>query len=89
MKIDGIPTVTLNVTIRLSEEEASALDALFGYSLESFISTFYEKMGRAYLEPHEAGLRSLHATCRDQLSGWLSRARMARSAFNGMGDQKK
>src|SRR5690349_9227976 len=82
-RIASRPTVTLAVTIELTEEEAAALDALFGYDVEAFLATFYEKMGRAYLEPHEKGLRSLHQS-RGMLSGPLNRAAQARRVFNGV-----
>lgn len=58
-KIEGRPKVTMTVSIALTEEEACALDALAGYGVDEFLRIFYEKMGRAYLQPHEAGLRSL------------------------------
>jgi len=47
--IIGRPTVRLDVTIQLSEDEAAALDALFGYDVEAFLRTFYTSLGRAYL----------------------------------------
>lgn len=59
-KIAGIPRIELEVTITLTEAEARALHALFGYSVEAFLSTFYEKMGKSYLQPYEGGLKSLH-----------------------------
>lgn len=76
-KIVGRPTVKLEVTITLTEEEAGALDALFGYSCDAFLKTFYTEMGRAYLEPYESGFRSLHES-RGLLSGALGRAKKAR-----------
>ncbi|MCX5478486.1 hypothetical protein OSH08_05690 [Kaistia geumhonensis] len=36
-----------------------ALDALVGYGVDAFLKVFYEKLGEAYMRPHEAGLRSL------------------------------
>jgi hypothetical protein len=80
-KIAGRPTVELKVTIELTEEEAKALDALFGYSCDAFLETFYEKMGTAYLQPHEAGFRSLHASGRF-LASEIGRARKARQVFD-------
>jgi hypothetical protein len=56
--------IDVAVELVLNEDELCALDALFGYDLESFLGTFYRMMGRNYLEPHEAGLRSLAATVR-------------------------
>ncbi len=72
------PEVLSNITLHLTEEEARALDALFGYSIESFLKVFYEHLGRHYLEPYEKGLRSVSETCR-KLSPVLSRIRELRS----------
>lgn len=51
------PSVTLEATFTLDEQEIAALDAIAGYGVDAFIETFYEKMGASYLKPHEAGLR--------------------------------
>ena len=51
--------VELEMHLVLNETEARALDALVGYGIDPFLKTFYEKLGRAYLGPHEQGLRNL------------------------------
>lgn len=53
MKVETVCVLELN------DAEVEALDALAGYGVDSFLKVFYEKLGRAYMEPHEAGLRSL------------------------------
>lgn len=53
------PKVSFEVNVRLNEDEARALDALAGYGDDAFIHAFYERLGKAYMESHEAGLRSL------------------------------
>lgn len=60
--------VDAKVTLVLTEKEARALDGIFGYSVEQFLKVFYEKMGAAYVKPHEEGVRTLHETIRGQLS---------------------
>jgi hypothetical protein len=62
--IQGFPTITGHITIRLSEEEAGALDALVGYGAEEFLKAFYQHLGQAYLKPHESGLKSLFESVR-------------------------
>lgn len=69
-------------TIQLSEQEARALEALIGYGIKPFLEVFYEKMGKAYLQPHEAGLRELFDTFGDIASG-LNRSDLAKKAFSG------
>ena len=85
MKIEGRPNLDLCITIRLTEEEALALDALAGYDEEAFLATFYEKMGKAYLQPHEEGLRSLFKSIRDTsgIRSVLNRMEDCRRVWNG------
>lgn len=79
-RICGRPTIKLEVTISLSEDEARALDALLGYDVESFLKTFYKEMGESYLKPYEAGLRSLHNS-RGFLADPLNRIDKSRQVF--------
>lgn len=58
-----------------------ALEALAGYGSDGFLKVFYQHMGRAYLEPHEVGLRSLFETIRTELPPILCRADSAKKAF--------
>ena len=62
----------LRVSLELTESEVRALDGIFGYNVDAFLKVFYERMGRAYVEKHEAGVRSLHATIRGALAKPLS-----------------
>lgn len=59
----------LTVLLELSEAEVKALDGIFGYDVEAFLRVFYERMGKAYVQPHEAGVRSLHETIHSVLAG--------------------
>lgn len=71
----------LTVVLELNEAEARALDGIFGYNVDAFLKVFYEKMGRAYVEQHEAGVRSLHKTIRGIVSGPLEKIDTARKAM--------
>lgn len=62
------PVVSFTAQITLTEDELRALDGIFGYGPDAFLKAFYEKMGRAYVQPFEAGVRSLHKTIREQTS---------------------
>lgn len=78
------PTIEVEITFRLTEIEARALEALAGYGTDAFLKVFYEHMGRHYLQPHEAGLRSLFSST-GQLQPILDRASQARKVFvNGV-----
>lgn len=54
--------VEAQATITFNEVELRALDAMTGYGIDGFLKVFYEKLGKVYMQPHEAGLRSLFKT---------------------------
>lgn len=74
-------TTELKVTLELNEAEVRALDGIFGYDVEQFLKVFYERMGKAYVQPHEAGVRSLHATIRQTLAAPLAEVNKAKMAL--------
>jgi hypothetical protein len=75
----------LKVHLELNESEARALNGIFGYDVEHFLKVFYEKMGRAYVEKYEDGVRSLHKTIRQVTSGPLSKVEDARQILQQAG----
>ena len=81
------PTITLEVVLVLSESEARALEAISGYSFESFLEFFYKNLGKHYLEPHEAGLRSLFQSAQRELRPIFDKKDRAHKAFLGKPDQ--
>ena len=82
-KIEQKPKVGVFALFVLEEQEMAALEALASYNIEYFLSTFYEKMGRSYLEPHEGGLRLLFDSVRRDIPPILRRAKEARDVFSG------
>lgn len=80
-KLTQVPRIDLHVDIRLSEAEIRALDALAGYGTDAFLKVFYAQMGQHYMQPHEAGLRSLFEAIRRDLAPILRRQDAARKAF--------
>lgn len=86
-KIGCKPTIAATITLHLSEAEAGALDALAGYGVDAFLKVFYEHMGKAYLGPYEAGLRSLFDSVQHGEAGvqsFLRRAKEARDVMDGV-----
>ena len=75
------PKIEVFATIKLNEQELRALDALVGYGDQPFLDAFYKLLGKAYMEPHEAGIRSLFEVIRADLVPILARASAARKAF--------
>lgn len=76
-----LPHVETRATIELSEVEMRALEALIGYGVQPFLDVFYQHMGKHYLKPHEAGIRSLFKTIGSDIPAVLRRADAARQAF--------
>lgn len=72
----------VTIAMEITEPEARALDALVGYGDDAFIKTFYEKLGEAYMKPHENALRKFFQSVRDSIPGILYRADRARAAFH-------
>ncbi len=71
--------IELKTTLELDEMEVRALDGLFGYNVENFLAEFKRCMGSAYVQPFEAGVRSLHATIRRELAGPIDAVNKART----------
>lgn len=81
-KITELPVVSVTATFTVSEGELRALDALAGYGDDAFIETFYEKLGKTYLQPHELHLREFLKSIRSMAGPILSRVSAARKAFD-------
>jgi hypothetical protein len=80
-KFEAKPTVIVEATMRLTEQELGALDALAGYGFEPFLAVFKDKLGSSYVRDYEDGLKSLFESVRHQVPHILQRARYAREAF--------
>lgn len=80
-KVRSTSYVTVQATITFEEPELRALKALTGYGIDSFLEVFYEKLGRYYMEPHEAGLRALFKTVNPPVGEALSKVRKAREVL--------
>lgn len=68
----------IRVCVELDESEIMALDGIFSYGAEAFLKVFENRLGEAYIKPYEAGVRSLHDTVRNELSGPIARLQEAR-----------
>jgi len=80
-KIKSSSKVDFEITIRLSEVEARALNQLPRYGTDVFLKFFYEHLGKYYMEPHEKGIRSLFETLKQELPKHLAKVDKAREAF--------
>jgi hypothetical protein len=52
-------TIKTEANFTLDEAQLRALAAITGYRTDAFLEMFYHNLGKSYLQPHEAGLRSL------------------------------
>ncbi len=73
--------VVVTATFTINEDEMAALEALQGYGVDKFLSIFYNELGKAYLGPHEAGMRSLLESVHEQVPQILKRAKDGRKAM--------
>ena len=79
MTVSTRARVTLTAHLELNESETRALDALVGYGNDSFIEAFYTVLGRHYMRPHEAGLRTLFDKVRQECGRAISDVDTARA----------
>lgn len=77
-KITVKPKLEFKTILEIDEEELAALEAIFSYSPEGFLKTFYKEMGESYLKPHEVAVIRLHNTFRHQLSHELKSIKKAK-----------
>jgi len=75
-------TIELEITLKISESEARALEAMIGYGADSFMKVFYNHMGKHYLGPHEHGMREFFKTINSNIHAPLAKIDRAREAFN-------
>lgn len=81
MEINSGSQMEFQVTLRLTEKEARALNAITVYGVKRFLEMFYEKLGKGYLQPHEKGAESLFETVKNELPKHLSRFDSTRKHF--------
>lgn len=82
-KFKSTGRVEFEMVFTITESEARALDALSGYGSDAFMKFFYEHMGKYYMEPHDAGMRSFLDSIRGTVSGHIAQCDAARAAFTG------
>lgn len=77
------PQVSVSIQIQIDEVEAAALIDLAGYGVNQFIEAFYEKLGRSYMQKHEAGLRRFLETITAEVSPAVIQAQAVRELLAG------
>jgi len=66
------PSMSFTAHLKLTEDEASALDAICSYQEKDLLEVFYTHLGKSYLKPHELGFLSLVKSVREQLRPQLN-----------------
>lgn len=74
--------VEMNIKLFLSKDEAKSLDAIVGYGSDSFLEIFYEKLGKAYLKPHEKAMRTLFEKLSKELPIEINKIEVAEKQIN-------
>ena len=64
--------VTYTCHLTLTEGDMRALDAIAGYGVKPFLSIFYVKLGKHYLEPYAKDLEGLFTKIRGEGARQLS-----------------
>lgn len=83
MKIESESTMEFTVVLRMTEQEARALNAITVYGIKSFLEVFYKSLGKSYLEKHEEGCKKLFATVSKELPKHFNRIDATRKTFKG------
>ena len=80
-KVNSTSQMEFNVVLKLTEQEASALHAITVYGSKEFLNTFYEKLGKSYLEPFSSGLVSLFDNINKELPKHLTKFKNTRKIW--------
>ncbi|MFM2292650.1 MAG: Caulobacter phage Cr30 [Bacteroidota bacterium] len=81
-KINSTVKIDFQVTLKLNEQEARALEAIAGYGSSEFLKCFYEHLGKHYLQPNESGVISLFSTIRNEIPKHISKLEKCRKQLN-------
>jgi hypothetical protein len=71
--------VDFSITFTLTKGEAMALEAIAGYGSDEFLKVFYEKLGKAYLQPNENAMRNLFHRIRTELPAEIEKISKAQT----------
>jgi hypothetical protein len=82
MTVTSNSTMEFTIFLKLTEAEARAMKELTGYGFSNFLDVFYKHLGRAYMEPHEKGLKSLFETIVTELPPHIRRIDKTKRVFN-------
>lgn len=74
--------IEFSITLNLTLEEAHALHAIVGYGIDPFLDVFYNKLGKAYLQPHEAGMKDLFKKVWAELPTEIAKVESAQKGIN-------
>jgi len=72
----------INITLKLTEDEARALHKMTVYGTKPFLVWFYKHLGTSYLKKHENGLISLFNRIEKELPKHFEKIDTARKVLN-------
>ena len=59
--------IEFTVNLKLTIQEARALNEMVKYGSKAFLEGYYKQLGKSYLQPYESGVISLFETIRAEL----------------------
>jgi len=68
--------VEFQINLKLSLEEALALETMTRYGHKAFLEGYYKHLGKSYMQPHEKGLISLFTTINTELPQHIRTAKI-------------
>lgn len=74
IKVKSDISIEIEVTLKLTLQEARALNQITKYGVKSFLEGYYKQLGKSYLEPHEKGVISLFGTIKQELPSKIRKA---------------
>ncbi len=81
-EIKSTSQMDFQITLKLNESEARALQAITVYGSEEFLKCFYTHLGEHYLQPNELGIISLFSTIKEELPKHLYKFDKCRKTWN-------
>ncbi len=88
MKSEPIITVKFELSLKIDEKEAKALETMISYGFDNFKNAFYDKLGSWYMQPYEDGLRSVFHSIDTQIRPQLAQLeKIKESCQHVLGDK--
>jgi len=79
--------IDFQVTLTLNEAEARMLVEMTGYGADPFLRGYYKVLGKSYMRPHEAALKTFFSSIKSVLPSELNRIDKIKEAMELTNEQ--